>query len=97
MIEYWSCRASLVIAAVYVIISIFTWNGTIVLISYGLVLFGLACIWYGDDIGQYTDFGGGTPAITKSTPGVFIVVFGWVVLVSPIAAFIWRTLRDKFL
>lgn len=47
----------------------------------------LACVWFPDLMGDYTGnaFGGGA-AITGKSPGIFVWVLGWLVLLIPIIA-----------
>jgi hypothetical protein len=61
-----------------------------------LIASSLGFIWFGDDLGRYTDGGGGTPAFTKATPGVFIAIFGWGILVATLIAVVaklWHMFR----
>lgn len=47
------------------------------------VLLPLACIWYGDEMGDYVGTLPG-PAINKPTPGGLVKAGGWVLLLMPI-------------
>ena len=75
---------SLVIAAGYLSIVLFTPGIAIQrrlgvgLALAGYLLLPLLCIWYGDEMGNYT----GT-RINKATPGCLVKAGGWVLLVLP--------------
>ncbi len=56
--------------------------GTVLAVA-GYLLIPLLCIWFGDEMGNYTGTLPG-PAINKTTPGCFIKVAGWVLLFFPI-------------
>jgi hypothetical protein len=47
------------------------------------LIFPLACIWFADAMGGYT---GPTPnmSITKTSPGAFVFILGWVLLLLPL-------------
>jgi len=85
---------SLIIAAGYVLITLLgglsrsvpAAIGSVLLVSVVLLL-PLACIWYGDEVGGYMGMLPG-PAINRSTPGVFVKVGGWILLLLPLAAFL---------
>ena len=48
----------------------------------GYFLLPLACIWYGDEMGEYVgNFPG--PAINRRTPGWMVKVGGWFLLLLP--------------
>ena len=46
-------------------------------------LFPLACIWFGDEMGDYVGMLPG-PGISKRTPGGLVKAGGWVLLLLPI-------------
>jgi hypothetical protein len=84
---------SLVIAAGYVLLtligglsqSVLTAIGSGLLVSVVLLL-PLACIWYGDEVGGYVGMLPG-PAINRRTPGFFIRIGGWILLLLPLVFF----------
>ena len=43
----------------------------------------LACIWFGDELGEYVGLLPG-PAISKRSPGGLVKVCGWVLLLMPV-------------
>lgn len=43
----------------------------------------LACIWFADAMGGYTGPAGNI-AITKQSPGIFICILGWALLLLPL-------------
>ena len=63
--------------------------GTVLVIGAGL-LFPLACIWFGDEMGDYVGTLPG-PAINRRTPGGLVKAGGWVLLLMPV--FIWLFVR----
>ena len=46
--------------------------------------FPLACIWFGDDMGQYYRDGTLFPEITSPTPGRYVRWGGWMLLLLPV-------------
>lgn len=53
----------------------------------GYFIFPLACIWYGDEMGDYVDTLPG-PAINRSTPGWMVKIGGWFLLCLPAILFL---------
>ena len=50
-----------------------------------VVLFGLACIWYGDSLGRMAGFRWfGNINISHTTPGGFLRFLGWILLFLPL-------------
>ncbi len=49
------------------------------------VVLPLACIWYADGLGRQTGISWGLfrPQITRPTPGVFVAIGGWMLLLLP--------------
>ena len=83
---------SLVIAAGYLSIVLFTPGGGsiqsrlgLVLITSGYLLIPLLCIWFGDEMGGYIGSLPG-PSMNKPTPGCLVRVAGWVLLFFPVIA-----------
>ena len=56
--------------------------GTVLAVT-GYLFISLLCIWFGDEMGNYTGTLPG-PAINKATPGCLVKVAGWVLLFLPI-------------
>ena len=52
------------------------------LILAGYFLLPLACIWYGDEMGEYIGTLPG-PAINRTTPGWMVKIGGWFLLFLP--------------
>ncbi len=48
------------------------------------LVFPMACIWFGGEIGSYTGILSRGPAITQSTPGCVVRAAGWVMLLLPL-------------
>ena len=75
---------SLVIAFIYLgVTSLFAPSAAKMLANLllmsGTLLLPLACIWYGDELGEYADSFG----ITRKSPGWMVKVGGWVLLLLP--------------
>jgi len=81
---------SLIIALGYMLLGFFaspSWKqglGISLLIG-GFLLIPLACIWFGDEMGDYIGMLPG-PGITKRTPAAFVKVGGWILLLLPLVA-----------
>ena len=81
---------SLVIAAGYLSFVIFAPAqvsterriGTVLAVA-GYLVLPLLCIWFGDEMGNYTGTLPG-PAINKTTPGCLVTFIGWVLLLLPV-------------
>lgn len=81
---------SLFVASIYVGVTIyFAQRGTAIAhvarMAPGL-LFILACIWFGEELGEYVGSLPG-PAITQRSPGWMVKVGGWVLLLLPAIIF----------
>jgi hypothetical protein len=61
------------------------------LISVLSLAFPLACIWFGDDLGEYYRDGTLIPEITSPSPGRFVRWGGWMLLLLPafIVLLVW--------
>ena len=53
-----------------------------VVFTAAVLCFPLACIWFGDELGEYVGLLPG-PAISKRSPGWLVKVCGWVLLLLP--------------
>jgi len=53
-----------------------------ILIMFGALLLPLACIWFGDELGEYLGALPG-PAINRTSPAWMVKVGGWVLLLLP--------------
>jgi len=82
--------ASLVVAAVYLSIVLFAPGyrsiparlGAVLAVA-AYLLIPLLCIWFSDEMGNYLGTLPG-PAINKPTPGCFVSIGGWVLLLFPV-------------
>ena len=59
--------------------------GNLLLVS-GALLLPLACIWFGDELGEYV---GGGSSITRKSPGWMVKIGGWVLLLLPAIRFLF--------
>lgn len=87
---------SLGIYIAYLVISglLFKRETTFQLMIY--LLFPLACIWFGEEMGNYTGFSGPfRPPITRRSPGSVIQLLGWLMLALPVIALVIMVLSTK--
>lgn len=79
---------SLIVAAVYLLVaglsapSIRELVAALLILS-GYMLIPLACIWFGDELGEYVGTLPG-PSINRKSPGCMVKVGGWVLLLFPV-------------
>lgn len=84
-----SRRLSLLIVIIYLAIFLFAAlsrpsgqsTGSLIAVA-GYLVLPLACIWYGDEMGDYVGTLPG-PAINRTTPGWMVKLGGWVLLLLP--------------
>ena|SRR5215204_936255 len=88
-------RLSLVVTIVYLLLVVLVAQHKSVrellgalLATTGALLFPLACIWFGDELGDYVGMLPG-PAISKSTPGWMVRLGGWFLLLMPPPVVLW--------
>lgn len=88
-------KLSLVIVLVYLVAALIYGGWELLLIAAIVLIMPIAMIWFGDEIGDYV--GGfhriGKPYITKRSPGSLVSLFGWALLLAPIAIIILRLVR----
>ena len=84
---------SLVIALIYLGLALFSAPSAAKLMG-GLLIFGgalllpLACIWYGDDLGEYLGpFP--SPGFTRKSPAWMVKLGGWILLLLPVILFLF--------
>jgi hypothetical protein len=83
----WNRILSSLLALIYVIRAYETAGAEAVFKVIVLVIFPLACIWYGEAMGGYVGFRWGG-SITNTSPGILVCVLGWVLLIIPLVL-IW--------
>jgi len=77
---------SSIVAVIYLLVALFaTGDAEVVFRVFIFVLLPLACIWFPDAFGNLRgiSLGLGRPAITQTTPGDFVAIGGWIVLLCP--------------
>jgi len=91
----WQRLTSLAIAIAYLLISpiLFptnSWSHLMadIIMRILSLAFPLACIWYGDDLGEYYQDGILFPRITTASPGRFVRLGGWILLLLPVLIFL---------
>lgn len=82
---------SLLLAAAYVVGAWYFGRAEGAVKTALFVVLPLACIWFSDVLGDYTGYGLSRPAITRTSPGVFVYYLGWVVLLLPLFVVVWWT------
>src|SRR5215204_4316286 len=91
-------RLSLLIAAVYLLLALLaaqrSTKGVLAALlgTAGFLLLPLACIWFGDELGDYIGMLPG-PGICKPSPGWMVRLGGWFLLLLPPVA-LWIALSN---
>ena len=88
-IMIWNRVLSLLVAVGYLIFAANTRGLEGVNKTLIFLILPLACIWFSDAIGEYTETGsafvfGFSPRISRKTPGIFVCLIGWVFLFMPV-------------
>ena len=88
---------SLLIASAFIGFDVYLFGVQGIYASLFYLLLPMACIWFGDELGELTNIGlylsGGVP-ISQSTPGRLVRFVGWLVLLVFFSMFvIWPILR----
>ena len=91
----WQRVASLVVAIGYLLVApiLFptnSWSHLMadIIMRILSLAFPLACIWFADDLGEYYRDGILAPEITTSSPGKFVRLGGWMLLLLPLLIFL---------
>ena len=91
----WQRVASLIVAMVYVVVSpiLFpanSWSHLMadIIMRILSLAFPLACIWFADDLAEYYQDGTLFPRITTPSPGRFVRLGGWILLLLPVLLFL---------
>ncbi len=87
---------SIIISLIYLIIAVLLGGESLFLRTIQFLIWPLALIWFGDDLGNFT----GTflsAGINRPSKGCFLTFLGWVILSLPIFWFIylWITVFSK--
>ena len=93
---HWNRAISLFIALAYLIISLLFAPKEYFLYTLFYLILPICCIWFGEGVGGYTGILS-SPSITKATPGVFVVIAGWVLLLTPLFITLLSLLLDPSL
>lgn len=82
----WNRLVSLIVAIGYLSLAIISGmhDGRIIPI-FAYLIICLGCIWFGDEIGSFVGIGSKGIFISSPTPGVFMQIMGWLLLIIPIA------------
>lgn len=79
--------ASGIVACLYFLLVIFTGDPRAVVKLAVFLILPLGAIWFSDDMGALSGvtFGRlGGPVITAASPGVFVRIVGWILLLAPV-------------
>lgn len=80
---------SVLISVVYLVFAYITGGIELLLKILLFLLLPLACIWFGEAMGNYIGPAFGVrPHITKESPGCLVTFMGWVLLALPLVLFI---------
>jgi hypothetical protein len=82
---------SLAIAAVCCVIGAVAEGGVGLFRALVWVMFALALIWFGDELGEYTGLMRGQ-AVTATSPGWLVKLFGWLFLLGPLLYMLYLVL-----
>lgn len=61
---------------------------------FGFLILPIACIWFSEELGEYTGNWGGQH-IDQKSPGCMIAFLGWTILLLPIVAILFIELLVK--
>ena len=79
----WNRVLSLLVCLAYLIGSL-VWGGSdfwLILLAY--LIIPIVCIWFSEEVGGFTGIAHGI-FISSPTPGIFILIIGWVLLFMPV-------------
>jgi hypothetical protein len=79
----WNRLLSGLLAAIYIITAFAEAGAEAGLKVVGFVILPLACIWFGDEMGDYIGQSG-SGYITQKSPGFLVCILGWLLLLFPI-------------
>ena len=87
----WNRSLSLIVTIAYVLFFIIDGSKNMWLIMLAFLMLPLICIWFGDELGDFTGLGPHLIYISNSSPGISIRIIGWVLLLMPGAVlYLWR-------
>ena len=79
----WNHILSGSVALIYLLVGLIAGGPKGCLMILAFVLTPLACIWYSEAMGGFTGVAGDI-GITQPTPGIFVCIAGWILLLMPI-------------
>lgn len=74
---------SILVAAAYLIAAFTSATPAVGLRVLGFLILPLACIWFSEEMGEYTG-NWGRHHIDEKSPGCMIAFLGWVILLMPV-------------
>jgi len=84
----WNRLLSLIIAVTYLVIAYVYGGGELLFRTFIYLALPMTAIWYGEELGSYM----GTMRlhqVTAQTPGIIVVIGGWILLLLPVVAGIY--------
>lgn len=85
----WNRILSLIISIAYLLFAINQDSRWPVML--GFLMLPLGCIWFGDELGGFIGVGSKGIFISETTPGIFVQIVGWLLLLMPaVILFLWR-------
>lgn len=84
--------ASLVVAAIEVLVAAMVFNVAIAYLCGVMLLGPLALIWFDEELGSFTGYAGRGPRIDLESPAWAVAGLGWIALVGApfLLAYLWR-------
>lgn len=86
----WHRALSALVAATYVILAWESRGGPAAFVYFTKLLIPLACIWFPEELGQYT----GTARMSQQSPARLVRFVGWALLLMPVWLYLLRPLCD---
>jgi hypothetical protein len=83
----WNRILSGIVVAIYVFTALIAVDGEHAFMIFVAMVFPLACIWFSDTMGGFIGPAGAI-GITAPSPGAFVRILGWIVLLLPLLFFI---------
>ena len=85
---------SLILCVLYLIFAAIGGGFKGFLYTTAFLLLPMACVWFPDEMGQYTGTSMGKGYINTTTPSCFVTFIGWIFLLFPIFVGIYAMLSS---
>lgn len=90
----WNRVLSALLAVLYLIIAFLAAGGEGAFKLAIFLIFPLVCIWFSEAMGDYVGPTWSGPSISTPTPGIFICIAGWLLLLLPVIILIIATVSS---